>query len=414
MIKYYPLSKIFHKDDTEVFKKEYKKRINQFSAYKTGITIKPFKNERFFEEKVEVFLVNIPYLAKLNEEIIENSKQITLLQSELPDVSKDDFFTKLLVNEIQSTNEVENVRSTKKEISDVLEGIKHNLDEQKDNPNIKKRFLGLVKLYYYLDKKNDIESIIDIKNIYNELVESEIEQDNILDGNLFRKYSVSVNNGIKDVHQGVSPESEIIKKLTELIIFLNKKEMPTLYKLMVGHYIFEYIHPFYDGNGRTGRYIVCKGLSQKLDRYSAVTFSYIINRHKDKYYKAFTNTSDPFNKGEATFFVIDMLEMIKEGQEQVLDNLKENLEKLKNIEKNIEKYIETDFERQVFFILAQSAIFQPPQFRIQVNDLADYLNCGRRRIMNAIKNYEDKIDYIKKRPTIITLKDEFMDSLKTR
>lgn len=411
MNKYYPLSKIFHKDSTDIFKNEYKNRFNQISSYKTQIFIKPFKNGKFSEDEVEVFLVNIPYLAKLNEEIIENSKQITLLQNELPDVSKDDFFTKLLINEIQSTNEVENVRSTKKEISDILDKIKQNFNEEKDNPNAKKRFLGLVKLYHSLDEKKDIESIVDIKNIYNQLVEPEIEHSNKLDGNLFRKHSVSVSDGIKDLHQGVNPESEIIEKLSQLIVFLNKKEMPTLYKLMIGHYIFEYIHPFYDGNGRTGRYIVCKGLSQKLDRYSAVTFSYIINRHKNKYYKAFSDTSNPFNKGEATFFVIDMLEMIKEGQEQVLENLKENLDKLNNISKNLDKYIEKDFERQVFFILAQSAIFQPPQFRIHINELAYYLNCGRRRVMNVIEKYEDKTEVIKKRPTVITLNDEFMDLL---
>ena len=87
---------------------------------------------------------------------------------------------------------------------------------------------------------------------------------------------------------------------------------------------FENIHPFYDGNGRTGRYILAKYLSRKLDKFSGLVLSQQINHHKQDYYKAFRNTGDHLNRADATFFVETLLTFIKEGQENIIQTLLEN------------------------------------------------------------------------------------------
>ena len=63
--------------------------------------------------------------------------------------------------------------------------------------------------------------------------------------------------------------------------------MTPLTKMAIIHYQFESIHPFYDGNGRTGRiinilYLVLQGL---LDLPVLYLSRYII-QHKTDYYKA--------------------------------------------------------------------------------------------------------------------------------
>jgi len=79
----------------------------------------------------------------------------------------------------------------------------------------------------------------------------------------------------------------ITRLLTNHEVYLNvEDEVPTLIKMAIQHYQFESIHPFYDGNGRTGRiinilYIMMTGLLE-----SPILFlsCYIIN-NKSAYYK---------------------------------------------------------------------------------------------------------------------------------
>lgn len=57
-----------------------------------------------------------------------------------------------------------------------------------------------------------------------------------------------------------------------LISFIKHYEAPAIYKILASHYMFEYIHPFYDGNGRVGRYILAKLLNDNLDSFLTLTF----------------------------------------------------------------------------------------------------------------------------------------------
>lgn len=66
-----------------------------------------------------------------------------------------------------------------------------------------------------------------------------------------------------------------------------------LIKLAIIHYQFESIHPFYDGNGRTGRilnilYLILKDL---IDTPILYLSKYII-RNKLEYYKLFQETRE--------------------------------------------------------------------------------------------------------------------------
>jgi Fic family protein len=84
-----------------------------------------------------------------------------------------------------------------------------------------------------------------------------------------------------------SGEQEIIKLLSNLENYINSDDdIDPLVKLALLHYQFEAIHPFYDGNGRTGRiinilYLVLKDL---LDSPILYLSKYII-RNKTLYYK---------------------------------------------------------------------------------------------------------------------------------
>jgi Fic family protein len=77
------------------------------------------------------------------------------------------------------------------------------------------------------------------------------------------------------------------EKLDNLVEFLdNDKKYPydSLIKMIIAHYQLEAIHPFIDGNGRTGRvfnvlYLVNKGIL----KYPIAYFSRYIQQHKEDY-----------------------------------------------------------------------------------------------------------------------------------
>ncbi|MCC6412816.1 MAG: Fic family protein [Saprospiraceae bacterium] len=78
------------------------------------------------------------------------------------------------------------------------------------------------------------------------------------------------------------------EKLTNLVDYLNdleKTEVDPLIKMAIAHYQFEAIHPFSDGNGRTGRILNLLYLvNQNLISHPVLYLSKYIIEHKDQYY----------------------------------------------------------------------------------------------------------------------------------
>jgi Fic family protein len=85
------------------------------------------------------------------------------------------------------------------------------------------------------------------------------------------------------------PEGEALlrDKLANWEQFLHQQEqLDPLVRMAVGHYQFEAIHPFIDGNGRTGRVLNLLYLvEQKLLNQPTLYLSGHINRTKDDYYR---------------------------------------------------------------------------------------------------------------------------------
>lgn len=413
MEKYYPLSKILNMNTHKEYLKQYGERFKSIATFQTGLFINPIENGKPKSAQEEIFIVNVPELSQLYEKIMENTRKIDNLVRKMPQVSIRDYTDNLLINELQSTNEIEGMRSTKKELADVLNEAKK---EKGDNS---KRFFGMVKLYKFLNESKVIESVEEVRDLYDELVSNEIEEKNKLDGDLFRKGPVYVTGAEKIYHTGVEPETQIVSKLSKLIAFLDS-DVPDLYKYAVFHYFFEYIHPFYDGNGRIGRYLVCSYLAKKLDALTALTFSYTINRNKQKYYKSFEETSNVLNKGEATFFCIDTLKIIKKGQETIIENLEAKADTLAIISSNLDHLfsnVKADKNKKdALFILAQSWLFNDGNSQISVMEIAEILECGRKKIDSIMQSLKEQkyIELTKLRPKVYTLTSEFADKLKTR
>ena len=88
----------------------------------------------------------------------------------------------------------------------------------------------------------------------------------------------------------VAPQSERVPEaVSDVVAFMNRRNIPTLTKLAIAHAQFENIHPFVDGNGRTGR-AIAHSLLRKDGLTTAVTvpLSAGLLRNTERYFDALT------------------------------------------------------------------------------------------------------------------------------
>jgi len=85
------------------------------------------------------------------------------------------------------------------------------------------------------------------------------------------------------------PPEEVGRLLEDLCLFSNEEVLPTLAQAAIVHAQFETIHPFQDGNGRTGRVLVQVILRRRgLAPAFVPPISVILAREKDRYINGLT------------------------------------------------------------------------------------------------------------------------------
>ncbi|MFA6013091.1 MAG: Fic family protein [Desulfobacteraceae bacterium] len=93
-----------------------------------------------------------------------------------------------------------------------------------------------------------------------------------------------------------------------------------LVKMAMVHYQFESIHPYYDGNGRTGRIINVLFLVQKdLLNIPVLYLSRYIVRNKGEYYRLLQGVRD---RGDWESWILYMLEAVEQTSQQTIAMVK--------------------------------------------------------------------------------------------
>ena len=329
--KYENLIKLYYKKQN--IEEEYIKRIENPSTFITDLKINPIKRgNKIFEKEYNLFYVNLLEHTLLQEKIMENSEKIISLSNpnKFSQIAIKEIINKILSNELDKTNKIEGIETIKSEIYSSLK------DDRTSNKKSNK-LDGIIKKYKDIMENNfedteHIDSLSSFRKIYDEMFEDFEKSGNYkLDGKYFRKDTVKVINGLgKTIHIGINGEEAIEKNIESLIEFMNIKDIPFLVKASISHFFFEYIHPFYDGNGRFGRYLLSLYLARKLDNLTAFSVSYSISRNLDDYYKSFVEVEDVTNYGEITFFVENILKIIKNGQEMIIELLNDSVMRFKH------------------------------------------------------------------------------------
>lgn len=411
--KYLPLSKekYLHKPNyvsPEELHLIYQLRLNNFSTVKTNLFPLLTKDNGSQTNEYPIFFVYIPDIVNLANTLNQNSNKIKSLANDLPGIAKQQFLNSLIAAEINYTNKIEGIKTDKREISTLIKAS--------DDPNSKisnRRLQSTVRMYTSIikDKILKIEELKDFRTIYDNLLNGEITKDKLPNGKLFRDIfpddsTLRIGNATETVHIPPRSESEINKCLQSLIDFMNS-DLPPIYKSLVTHFFFENTHPFIDGNGRMGRYLLSTYLAHKYDVYTGYSVSTAIHERVQSYYRIFKEADQAENFAELTFFIKDLLKILIAQQQQIILTLNKDKEKLIEVTaKNQELVSSLDpqvYEHEVIahilFYLAESKLFASNQ-QLAINDRdiirlnSHERKISKRRTQLALEQLE-KLNWIK-------------------
>lgn len=381
---YIPLYEIYYKQNNEWFQ-EYRKRFNNLFAKHLDITIKEFNREKEFQ----LFYCHTEYIVTLQNKIMFDFLRLQKLFNLLPGAGIDQFLKSCMIEEIQSTNEIEGVRSTRQEIREAI------FAQGKYNPDV--RLWGIVNKYNKIinDENIKLKTCEDIRNLYDDFILNEIKRNNtsdIPDGNIFRKNSVDIVSGTqKTIHRGVYPESKIIDYMTKALQFLHDDSVSIFIRIAVFHYLFGYIHPFYDGNGRMSRFITSYFLSKNLHPTIALRLSVLIKQHKNDYYKLFENTNSQINCGDLTPFIIWSLEFIASAITSTYKLLFEKYELFSSLNQKLDEMLKNEDKttKRIYNVLLQAAVFS--DMGATSHEIVQTLKLSKRTIDARIKEIPNEI-----------------------
>ena len=260
-----------------------------------------------------------------------------------------------LIEEIQSTNEIEGVRSTRREILQALEAPPA---EQRSY-----RLGSIVRKYLRIlqGERVPLCDSHDIRALYDDFIADEIRRDdprNLPDGRIFRRESVDIlSAGQKVLHRGVYPEETVIGMMDQALAVLNDASLPILVRIAIFHYFFGYIHPFDDGNGRMSRFITSYLLAQEFHPTVALRVSIYIKQHRKQYYELFSTTDDDRNGGDLTPFALGMMRFIAGAMDETCALLSSRQEEYESTWKRLAPQLVNKTTRAVGSVLLQAAIF---------------------------------------------------------
>jgi len=256
----------------------------------------------------------------------------------------------IILIEARASSEIENIITTQDKLYQALSAKGIQVD------NATKEVLryreALLTGYAFIQKKGFISTnaILQIKKV--------LEENNAgirkLPGTALRNAS----NG-KVIYTPPDNHEVLLKLMANLEEYLNEdqEDISPLIKMAVQHYQFESIHPFYDGNGRTGRilnvlYLI---LHKQLDSPIIYLSDYII-QNKNDYYRLLQEVRTKDNWEEWILFILKGVEYTAKVTIEQIAQINQLFDK---IQEKVRKSIPKVYIKDLIELL-----FEHPNFRI--------------------------------------------------
>ena len=209
------------------------------------------------------------------------------------------------VRSIYSSLAIEQNRLSLDQVTDVIDG-KRVLGPPKDIQEVKNAFEAYEQMSTF-----DPYSMEDLLTAHR-LMMKEI----IPDAGCFRSQNVGVFHGEQLIHMG-TPGNFVAEVMSQLFEWLRSAGVHPLLQSCIFHYEFEFIHPFSDGNGRTGRLWHSLILQRWKPVFLWLPIESLIHEKQEGYYQAFQESK---RQNECNPFVVFMLTIIRDALREIVTN----------------------------------------------------------------------------------------------
>lgn len=154
------------------------------------------------------------------------------------------------------------------------------------------------------------------------------------------------------VYEPPQDHNQIRDLMANLEIFMNNDaltDLDPIVKMAIIHFQFESIHPFYDGNGRTGRIIniLYLVLNELLDIPILYLSRYII-QNKSRYYTLLQDVRDKGNWEEWILYMLSAVEETAYDTIRLVNVIKKEMQEMKNILRNNYKFYSQELLNHLF------------------------------------------------------------------
>lgn len=230
------------------------------------------------------------------------------------------------IKSIHSSLAIENNTLSFEQVTAVING-KPVLAPQKDVLEVQNAF----RAYEKMGEINPY-SIDDLLKIHGVMTDGLVKEAGQL-----RSGQVGVyNQDGKVVH--LAPPAEFVPgQIAQLFDWVQTSKTNMLIKSSVFHYEFEFIHPFNDGNGRTGRFWQTALLASWKPIFAWIPIESIIKNNQEAYYNAIALST---SQGKSNIFVEFMLDVINNAIKELVDDAKNHSNHLNNRVAELLKVIE--------------------------------------------------------------------------
>jgi Fic family protein len=171
---------------------------------------------------------------------------------------------------------------------------------------------------------------------------------------------------------------EIKDLMTNLEKFINDKEssdFDPLVKMAIIHYQFESIHPFYDGNGRTGRIInILYLIQEKLQDLPILYLSNYIIKNKSDYYRLLQEVRTKNNWEEWLLFMIKAVDQTSRETIDLIIKIRELMMNYKRTLRDNYKFYSQDLLNNLFKHPYTKIEFIQQDLNVSRLTAANYLN----------------------------------------